>query len=98
MIHDKCKAFERGGVIRSLTHSSMDEQDTVCTKSVAGMYDVIWQYRILNATMTGISNLLASSWQIYIMHLAASGMQVVNEWISEWTMDSSICDLLPFAE
>ena len=59
MIHDMCKAFESAGVIRSLTHDSMDEQDTVCTKSVAGMYDVIWQYRILNAARTGSPDLLA---------------------------------------
>ena len=59
MIDDMSKAFERGGVIRSLTHDSMDEQDNICTKSMAGMYDVIWQYRIFKAAMSGIPHLLA---------------------------------------
>ena len=62
--------------MRSLTHDSMDEQDAVCTMSVARMYVVIWQYRILNAAMSGIPRLIASLWQVYIMHLAPSGMPV----------------------
>ena len=37
----------------------MDKQDTICTKSTAGMYDVIWQYRIFNPAMSGIPDLLA---------------------------------------
>ena len=77
MIHDMCKAFERDGVIQSLTHDSMDEQDTVCTKSVTGMYVVIWQYRILNEAMTGISHSLAADLHnafSSIRHASRNGM------------------------